>query len=225
MPDDPRSEIPLGEHLQRTIDLLARAERFRHVAEAKANMGLHPGDPSQLARDKHFFDLWAGPMVPLAESQGIDSGGLDRFIRTGNPTHVESAFRVLRQLQGWAIRLSVQSPAKPPPRNVKISRDEANVKARAYLRAHPKATARELAAGIGCSTGLISKLTAWKAVKEQRDKKRLPKKNKAVRLTEAMQRELGIEDANLARLLADQVLDSEPSPLSPSSRSVRSFGK
>lgn len=95
----------------------------------------------------------------------------------------------------------------------KLTKDEANIKARDFLRQSPNATSRELATGIGCASGLVSKLPAWRAVKEQRDKGRQPKKAAAVALTPKMGQVVGIEDEALSKLISEQEADAEPSPL------------
>jgi hypothetical protein len=95
----------------------------------------------------------------------------------------------------------------------KLTKAEANIKAREFLRENPNATSRELAAGIGCSTGLVSKLPAWQAVKEQRDKGRQPKKAGNIALTPKMEQVVGVEGDALAKLISEQESDAEPSPL------------
>jgi hypothetical protein len=93
------------------------------------------------------------------------------------------------------------------------TKDEANIKARAYLREHPDAKARELKEGIGCSLGLVSGLPAWKAVREQRAKGRKPRKAGVVSLTPKMGNVAGTKDNQLEKLVAEQQADSELSPL------------
>ena len=78
---------------------------------------------------------------------------------------------------------NVHGAVGPRLNQLRVTKNEANVKAREYLRKHPKAKARELANGIGCSVGLVPELTAWKAVQEER-KKRQQKAPKAVALTD-----------------------------------------
>jgi hypothetical protein len=127
----------------------------------------------------------------------------------------------LQKIESAAQRLksattSSASPARitdgENPRSA-VTKDEANIKARDFLRQHPNATSRELAAGIGCSTGLVSKLPAWKAVKEQRDKGRQPKKAGNIALTPKMEQVVGVEGDALAKLISEQEADAEPSPL------------
>jgi hypothetical protein len=95
----------------------------------------------------------------------------------------------------------------------RMTKVEANIKARDFLRENPGATSRELATGIGCSTGLVSKLPAWQAVKEQRNKGRQPKKAGTMALTPKMEQVVGVEGDALAKLIGEQEADAEPSPL------------
>jgi hypothetical protein len=127
------------------------------------------------------------------------------------------ALGLANDMRVWASQLGAGTAGvKMTPQNTRMAKDEANIKARDFLRDHPDATSRELAAGVGCSTGLVSQLPAWKAVKEQRDKGRQPKKAVVLRLTDKLQRTAGIEDESLAKLISEQVADAEPSPLEDS---------
>ncbi len=83
-------------------------------------------------------------------------------------------------------------------------RAEYNVKAREYLKEHPLATARNLAAAIGCGLGTVPKLPAWQAVIGERRKGRMPK---CVTLTDKLGATVGEEDAELQRLLREQETD------------------
>ena len=94
-----------------------------------------------------------------------------------------------------------------------MKKSEANILAREYLRDHPTANIRAVAKGIGCSTGLVSKLTAWKAVQEERNRRRRPPRTNEISLTGRMQKVLGVDDDPLRKLIADQEADAEPSPL------------
>ncbi len=107
-------------------------------------------------------------------------------------------------------RSTGEKSRQPPSR---VTKNEANITARELLRQNPNATVRQLAKGVGCSTGLVSKLPAWKAVKEQRDIGRQPKKTVTFALTKKMELTIGVEDKQLAKLIAEQQADSEQSPL------------
>lgn len=100
----------------------------------------------------------------------------------------------------------------------KITAGEANVKARDYLAAHPEADARELAKGISCSVGLTNRLPAWRAVQEQRNKGRKPKKPKAVSLTSNLESTIGEDDDELQRLMAEQGADARSDQRQPRER-------
>lgn len=102
-----------------------------------------------------------------------------------------------------------------------MPKKEAGVAVRTYLTDHRDATLREVAAAVGCSTGLVSETPSWKAVMEQRTKGRKPK---AVALTPKLQASLGdnrqIErrghhsegrDQVLKKLISEQNADHEPS--------------
>lgn len=103
----------------------------------------------------------------------------------------------------------------------RISMAEANLKAREYLEKCQDAKLRELAQGIECSTGLVCKLPAWKAVQEERRKHRKPKAPRAVALSEKVIAKEKCRDEALDRLLREQEADSEPSPLEDAARPLR----
>jgi hypothetical protein len=109
-----------------------------------------------------------------------------------------------------------------PTRPSRVSRAEANVKAREYLEHHKRressakpVSVRELAEAIGCSPGLAAKLEAWKAVQEQREKRNPTTKRKAAPLTEKVLGDAGQKERAeaLHRLVDEQCADFEPSPL------------
>ena len=98
-----------------------------------------------------------------------------------------------------------------------MSGDEANIKARELLMENPgfaNKTEREWAEAIGCSPGLVAKLTAWKAVMEQRRKEK-PNKLKAVTLTSEIMDKTPQETEKdaLKSLIAEQKADYEPNSL------------
>lgn len=86
----------------------------------------------------------------------------------------------------------------------KISKDEANIRARNLIKENPNITARELAKKIPCSTGLISSLPAWKALQEYKKKTFGMKKPKIVPLTKELEYMIGTEDEKLNQLIAEQ---------------------
>jgi hypothetical protein len=119
---------------------------------------------------------------------------------------------------------AVDQHAKSPGPRARRGKREANVQARGDLKEHPTATAREVAGGIGCSLGLVPQLPAWKAVQEQRAKGRKPKSSRTVRLTTKLEKAVGTEDEPLAKLIAEQQADAEPSPLEGDSPPLRDEG-
>jgi len=90
----------------------------------------------------------------------------------------------------------------------KITKKEANIRARKILKKKPLIKSRELAKEIPCSIGLVPKLPAWKAVMEQRRKGRKPKK---IRLTNKMLSITGTDKKNetINRLMIEQQADMQ----------------
>jgi hypothetical protein len=101
--DEEGEKVTTFEYICRTIDLLQEVERIRIAAQQRLDNGLGLGDPTEFTQKARYFSLVAQRLVPFAESVKIDSSALDQLLRTGNPYCVEGAFRVLRQLQGWAL--------------------------------------------------------------------------------------------------------------------------
>ncbi len=96
-------------------------------------------------------------------------------------------------------------------RKGQITKSEANSLAREYLKEHPTATARQLAKAIGCGLGQVSKLPAWRVVKEELKKGRTPKTHKAVGLTEKVLATISDPNAEspLDRLIREQEADKK----------------
>ena len=129
------------------------------------------------------------------------------------PIMLNQAWRLLENHLAAALPAdAAPEPAEAPRSQAKANKKEANIAARKYLKEHPKATARELVKGIGCSIGLVSQLPAWKAVQEQRKKGRQPKAG-VVSLTKKLEQTAGAEDESLNKLINEQAEDAEPSPL------------
>jgi hypothetical protein len=139
------------------------------------------------------------------------------------PRDAEDLFRGVRPAEGpaAATRPAGQTVGAGaiPTGNSRITRKEANTKARDYLlrNKHREGSAkpvsvRELAGAIPCSTGLAATLPAWKAVQEQREK---PAKVRTVPLTDKMLAAAGQgeKDEVLNRLIDEHLCDFEPSPL------------
>ena len=85
----------------------------------------------------------------------------------------------------------------------KITKEEANVRAREILKANPSITARDLSTAIPCGLGLVSQLPAWQAVLEERRKRKPPKTPKVVSL-EAIHESINQDDEELNRLTKEQ---------------------
>lgn len=110
----------------------------------------------------------------------------------------------------WCIRAK-ESQAPKPPTAPRVSKDEANVKARAYLIGHPEAKARDVATAIGCAVGLVSSLSAWQVIMEQRRLGRTPKRPTAVHLSHKMiaSSPIGEKDEVLKQLMEEQENDGK----------------
>lgn len=92
----------------------------------------------------------------------------------------------------------------------KVSRKEANIRAREALKNPKTRSVRKLAQAIGCSPALAGETDAWKAYQEAKKKPRAPK---AVGLTDAIEAGMGQPDGELNQLIAEQTADFEESPL------------
>jgi len=106
-------------------------------------------------------------------------------------------------------------------------REEVNIRARDAIRGKPpegkkRWTIRTFAKAIGCSTGLISELPAWRAYMEEHPRKtKKPTLPRVVSLTPAVLANEGREDAELQRLIAEQRGDDEGNPLGPARKQPR----
>jgi len=117
-----------------------------------------------------------------------DVGQLTAFLRTA-------------QQLAEQTRPPRRSDGNRPRTRPRITKEEANARAREILRESPGITARKLSERIGCSLGLISKLSAWKAVRERRERAKPPAAPKAVSLESP--------EAMLQRLKEEQQKDGE----------------
>lgn len=118
----------------------------------------------------------------------------------------------------------------------KMTQGEANEAAKELIRedkGFAMKQAREWAAAIGCSLGIVNKLPIWKACMEQRRKAAPPKAPKAVSLTTRLENIIDSRgkmgrnvamtngDGELEKLIREQQGDFEPSPMDPSERPFR----
>lgn len=90
----------------------------------------------------------------------------------------------------------------------RITKDEANIQVREELRKNPNATIRQLAEAVGCSTGLVNKTPAWKAVTEARKADRRPGSPRVVSLTDQLQAVIPSGEDELERLVHEQDADA-----------------
>jgi hypothetical protein len=124
--------------------------------------------------------------------------------------------------QGADAKLKQPKPGRP----ARVGRDEANLRARAALKARPprggRWSQRTLAKAIGCSAGLVSVLPAWQAYAEERGLGgKGPSVPKAVSLTPAVLAGEGRRDEELEQLIAQHQADFEESPLVSHARKHR----
>ena len=111
--------------------------------------------------------------------------------------------------------LEAAAPRDGTPR---VSKEEANLRARDALRARPpkgqRWTVRKLATAIGCSAGLAAGLPTWRAYAEEHgltgQKSALPK---VVSLTDGVLANEGTNDEQLERLICELQAGLEESPL------------
>ena len=100
--------------------------------------------------------------------------------------------------------------AGPPKKKPRLSNGEINVEVGKLLQRKSKRkleiTSRGLAVEIGCSPGSICKTPAWKVYQSRITKEKVPK---GQRLTDDLLCNLGAEDVELARLIAEQAEDSK----------------
>jgi len=118
---DGGDNLSVCEVVERAIALLEKAEALRLEALRKAEGAVASGQLSRLKKypssilgsaqemngAKFGFDVLARPLVQVAYALKIDAAPLDDFIRTGKPTFVPGAIRVLRMIQGEDHRRSV----------------------------------------------------------------------------------------------------------------------
>lgn len=138
-----------------------------------------------------------------ASMEAIEEGGLTGNEKSLVKLDVESTLKV---------RPST-TEQRPKPR---ITKDEANIKARELLQSDSNfahGTQKDWSVAIGCSTALVNELPARKAIMEIR------RKNKPVQPKAAILDEISIEKngvtrhREIERLAKEQDADKEPSPL------------
>jgi hypothetical protein len=198
----------------------------KRVNEAATQMGLAAPFTRADGAGENARSIYIGYNDWVGEAAGyfriVDHQGTPLPLRGDYRKAMTATLRnLILEAEGRAAKLRAVAkgiePAAPksaePAVRPKMMKNEANIKARDYLRKHPNATARQLAKGIGCSTGLVSGLPAWQGVNERRQKQRQTKKATVVSLTSKIERTAGTQDQSLARLIDEQMEDAEPSPL------------
>lgn len=109
-----------------------------------------------------------------------------------------------------------QKPVESKPTEAhggkKITKEEANVRARELIKENPNYTIRKLAEKIPCSTGLASQLPACKALQEYKKKTFGNRRPKVIPLTKELEACLGSKDDQLQQLIAEQAEDDKQGP-------------
>jgi hypothetical protein len=86
----------------------------------------------------------------------------------------------------------------------KITKDEANVRARDLIKENPSITIAKLSEKLSCSTGLVSELPVWRVLMDYREKTFGTKRPKMVPLTKNLEYILGTQDEKLNQLIAER---------------------
>lgn len=135
-------------------------------------------------------------LLPMMEHYQLTEKGWDRANQVDDPVIIESA--------------------EVKPYKLRITKDEANAKARQLAESDPNftnKTQKEWAEAIGCSSALVHKLPFRQAIMERRRTKS-PVQPKVENLDEiAIEQEGVTRDLELKRLTDEQTADNEPSPL------------
>ncbi|MGO9110361.1 MAG: hypothetical protein ACLP9L_14150 [Thermoguttaceae bacterium] len=101
------------------------------------------------------------------------------------------------------VGADVEPAAGGKDKTKRITQGEANVKALELLKNPENRTIRALSKAIGCSKGLVQKLSAWKVFQDEKRRREKPTAPKAVSLTDAVLANEGQDDNELERLIAE----------------------
>ena len=154
-----------------------------------------------------------------AAEKNLDAAGISNAKVTASPQPTESK----SQPRPSNFAPTETDNAKPPTEQghlkegSRITKEEANIRARAALKNPKLRTVRKLAKAIGCSPSLVPKLPAWRAYQEKLEKRGKIKTGirDAVPLTNEILETHEQKDPMLEQLFADQERDFEASPLVP----------
>ncbi len=217
--------------------ILGTAERWE--AEARRLCGdFHPHlirperPPNQFRADTQELVDWCSD-----PNRGIDPSPLGRLLgelsapSNPAPPRYGERLRALwgdceRVLQRLRFQGLVPLGAVPTDKNKpRITREEANLRAREALKNRPpkakRWSIRKLADAIGCSPGLAASLPAWQAYAVDHGLTRRDAAPKAVSLTDATLGSEGQRDAKLEKLIAEHEAEFEESPLISQERKRR----
>jgi hypothetical protein len=130
--------------------------------------------------------------------------------RIGNaaePSHTETALNNPAK----AEKQGQTKPGESAPQKPRITKEEANLRAREALKGRaPKGnrwSLRALSKAIGCSDGMVPKLPAWQAYREEKGLRKGPAAPKGVTLSDKISETEGKPDEELERLIAEQDAD------------------
>ncbi len=180
-------------------DLVLRIERLVRDAEDNET----PGERYPVLALKETLPKLRDHYIALLKDLDIFLG--DSLDGTG--LHLEEAQRRATEIYEELIRRFERSL----PRG-RMTMEQANFAAMDYLKKHPDASQRKIAAVIGCSHGLVGKTPVWKALQARKRADHQPKTLKAMNLSDKVLNDIGTNDAQLQQVMADQRKDFEQSP-------------
>jgi hypothetical protein len=157
--------------------------------------------------------LWVARELNKLDADGTTARVLAAFER--RHPEMASLYRLDRDASANGEPAVQEPQIEHKPR---MSKESADKTARGLAAREPefkKATSREWAKRIGCSTGLVSKLPLWIELHPEPRQKR-GGRPKAVGLTSKVEASVGSRDEELDRLVKEQLADAEPSPLDDS---------
>ena len=197
------------------LELVQQAVGLKAPAIAVGHLSWPTAHEASFALGEAVIEAWAN----AGALWGIEQGGKDAM------DALRCLYRQLRRLgrrapsdlwgriqqEFWeASELAAGEGCETTPmgrlrEKVRITRDEANVRAREALNNPKIRSARKLAAAIGCSVGLVARLPAWRAYQEGLEKLGIKTKSpKAVGLSKAVEMDLGQNDSELQGLIGEQ---------------------
>jgi hypothetical protein len=199
----------------------AEVEQLRYLFRGRPEPFIVHGSPVSEEDMRFFLGEWRDGARPPEPSPLVREAWQDLSAwpgewreRGGAPSH-----NAPKGSDGATLDTNREAPSfgAAAPR---MSCEEANAKAMELAKADPsfvQRPLREWADAIGCSEGLVAKLTLWRATMKRtgRGKEDTGPAPKVVSLTDGLDAVTGAGDRNevLEQLIAEQEADREPSPL------------